>query len=490
MRRWLVRIASVAVLIVVVAALFYGATHLSPDRVTTVAEAVGALAALGALYLACTARPAWLFTLAIMLTPFAGNWPQLHVPGPVAPDRVLFVLGIVVVLFRSYVVGDLPRPRFGFAHAMMALAVLYAAVSAMAFHSLFQKGPGLLLVETFGILPFVSFWLGPVVFPTARERRILLGGLVIMAGYLGLTALFETAGPKALVFPRYILSSDVGIQAGRARGPFADAVANGVGLYVGAVASAIAVSQWRTHGWRIVAGVVCVLCLAGTVMTLERSIWIATGAATLVGLLASRVTRRRAIPIVTGIIAVAAIAIVAIPGLEAKVTSRLHNPESLYDRENSTNTALNMIRAKPLLGFGWNQYQADHDAYVQQSPNMPLTGTTIDLSSAYLTYAVELGLVGGTLWLLSVLMGAGGTALRRAPPDVEPWRVGLLALLVFFLVGEAAVPPTVFVNASLWLWAGAIAAIRYRPHPPLLAEPQRVEADRRRGIVLEPIESS
>jgi hypothetical protein len=32
---------------------------------------------------------------------------------------------------------------------------------------------------------------------------------------------------------------------------------------------------------------------------------------------------------------------------------------------------------------------------------------------------------------------------------------------VFVLVGEAAVPPTVFVNASLWLWAGVVAVARY-----------------------------
>jgi putative inorganic carbon (hco3(-)) transporter len=336
----------------------------------------------------------------------------------------------------------------------------------MADHQLLEKGPGLLLVETFGVLPFISFWLGPVIFPSARERAILLRALVVMAAYLGLTALLETTGPKSLVFPRYIMDPNVGLHYGRARGPFVDAVANGVGLYVGAVASAIALYQWRAMRWRVVAAAICVLCLGGIIMTLERSIWISAGAATIVALLASQRTRRFAVPVLVGLVAVCAIAIFTVPGLRANVSQRLNNPESLYDRENTTQTALAMIEAKPLLGFGWNQFQSAHLNYIRESPNIPLTATNIVLHNVYLTYAVELGLLGATLWLLAVILGAGGTALTRAPPDLEPWRIGLVALLVSFLIGEAAVPATVFVNASLWLWAGVVAVVRYPPVAP------------------------
>lgn len=455
--------------VIAAAALIIATPRLGSHGATEAVAIVGMLAAAALVYLVCTAEPVYIFTLAIMLTPFAGNWPQMHIPGPAAPDRLLFVMGIVCVLFRSYVLGNLPRPRFGASHAALALAVAYAAVSAMAYHSLLHKGPGLLLIETFGVLPFISFWLGPVIFPTERERAILLRGLVVMGAYLGLTALFETTGPKSLVFPRYIMDPNVGLHYGRARGPFVDAVANGVGLYVGAVASAIAAYKSRAVRWHVLTVGVCILCLAGTIMTLERSIWISSAAATLVALLASRATRRVAIPVLLTLAAVCAIAVFAIPGLHSSISQRLSNPESLYDRENTTQTALAMIRARPLSGFGWNQFQSAHDAYIQESPNIPLTATNIVLHSAYLTYAVELGLVGGSLWLLSVLLGAGGTALTRVPPELEPWRIGLVALLVFFLIGEAAVPPTVFVNASLWLWAGVVAVGRYPPGAPEFA---------------------
>jgi putative inorganic carbon (HCO3(-)) transporter len=442
--------------------LVLGASHLGVHGATDAVGILGMLAGVALVYLVCTAEPVYIFTLAIVLTPFASNWQQLHIPGPAAPDRLLFVIGALSVLCRSYLVGTLPRPRFAASHAVMALTLAYAAMSAVVWHNLFQKGPGLLLIETFGVLPFISFWLGPVIFPTERERMILLRALVVMGAYLGLTALLETTGPKALVWPRYIENPAVGLHFGRARGPFADAVANGVGLYVGAVSSAIAAYKWRAVRWRqVLAGAICLLCLAGTIMTLERSIWISTVVATIVGMLASRWTRRYAVPVIVGLAALCAVAIFAIPGLEKNVSQRLSSPESLYDRENATQTAIAMVEAKPLLGFGWNQFAARHDPYIRESPNIPLTGQDIVVHNVYLTYAVELGLVGATLWLLAVILGAGGTAITRAPPEIEPWRIGLVALLVFFLIGESAVPPTVFVNASLWLWAAVVAVVRY-----------------------------
>jgi putative inorganic carbon (hco3(-)) transporter len=460
------RVGLLAVLAPCVAALFAAAARLDPGGVPQAVEAVGIIVAVSGVYLLCTAAPVYVFTLAIILTPFAGNWQQLHIPGPAAPDRLLFVCGVGSVLFRAYVLGDLPRPRFGFPHTAMVAAVLFAAASALKYHDLLQKGPGFLLLETFGILPFITFWLGPVIFPTRRERSILLVALVAMAAYLGLTTLFEIAGPKSLVFPRYILSSDVGIQLGRGRGPFVDAVANGVGLFVGAVSSAIAAYQWRGIGRRILAGSVCALCLAGTIMTLERSIWISTAAATVAATLASRRTRKLVVPVIMGVATIAAVTIFAVPGLRSTFSQRLHSNESVYDRQNLQRTATNMIEARPLLGFGWDEFLPAHQPYIQQSPNIPLTATSNDLHSVYLTYAVDLGLLGGSLWVLALLLGVGGTALGRAPPELESWRVGLVALLVFFLIGEAFVPPTVFVNASLWLWAGLVAVVRYPPRAP------------------------
>ncbi len=97
------------------AALVLGAARLGSHGASEAEGIVGILAGAALVYLVCTAEPVYIFTLAIVLTPFAGNWQQLHVPGPAAPDRLLFVIGTLSVLFRSYVLvscrdlGSAPR---------------------------------------------------------------------------------------------------------------------------------------------------------------------------------------------------------------------------------------------------------------------------------------------------------------------------------------------------------------------------------------------
>jgi len=122
-----------------------------------------------------------------------------------------------------------------------------------------------------------------------------------------------------------------------------------------------------------------------------------------------------------------------------------------------------MIRARPVFGFGWQTYETEHLPYERQLPTIPLTASTVGLHNILLAYAVELGLVGAALWVIALLLGVGGALLARAPPDLQPWRLGLLALFVFFILQENSVPPTVFQNQMLWLWAGVVWTARYPP---------------------------
>jgi putative inorganic carbon (hco3(-)) transporter len=420
------------------------------------------LAVFAAGYLVWCAEPRYTFTLAIMAAPFAGHWQELGIPGQLAPERLLLIGGVLTVLLRGPGIRDRPRLRFEPVHWVMALTVLYACGSALFSGTLFQKEYGLELVEIFGILPFLVFTMGPVVFPTARERSTLLKGLVVLGAYLSLTTLFEMVGPQSLVFPSYILNPEVGIHFGRGRGPFADAVANGFGLYACALACAMAVWFWRSRPWRIFAGAVAVLCLVGTLLTLERSIWISTVAATLVAMLAAPATRRRVLPVLlVGALAIGA-ALVLVPGLSSKVEARASEQNSVWDRENLDRIAENMIDTRPLFGFGWGRYLESNGPYIQQAATYPLTATTDTISSYVLSYAVELGLVGVALWILMTLMGVGGAILTRGPPDIQPWRLTLLALFVFFAIVQSLVPPTVFPNLCLWLWAGVVWAGRHQ----------------------------
>jgi O-antigen ligase len=198
------------------------------------------------------------------------------------------------------------------------------------------------------------------------------------------------------------------------------------------------------------------------VLTIERSVWLGAAGGTVAALLATRATRRWLIPALVGGAVVVGVALLVIPQAYTKVTKQAANQYSIWDRENLANTAYNMIEARPLFGFGWQTYNEKHLPYEQQLTSIPLTATTAGLHNILLSYAVDLGLIGAALWTLGIVLGVGGALATRAPPDLQPWRLTLLALFVFFIIQENSVPPTVFQNQVLWLWAGLVWAARYQ----------------------------
>ena len=66
------------------------------------------------------------------------------------------------------------------------------------------------MLDRLSLVGFVLFFVAPKAFREESDRHILLGTLVALGAYLGLTALFETVGPDALVVPDYISDPSVG----------------------------------------------------------------------------------------------------------------------------------------------------------------------------------------------------------------------------------------------------------------------------------------
>ena len=137
--------------------------------------------------------------------------------------------------------------------------------------------------------------------------------------------------------------------------------------------------------------------------------------------------------------------------LELRFTTCINDQYPIWDRKNQTAAALRMIQARPLFGFGWNNYANTAVGYFRASRDYPLTGypssinqqatgsngqitsanldtVTGALHNSYLSYAVELGLVGAVLWLASVLWGLGSAVSSRGSSELRPWRLGFLLL--------------------------------------------------------------
>ena len=448
-------VVPVALVFAVAAAQAYRA----PSAVDGYQEALAIIAGAGLAAAALFVRPAWPFTAAIVLAAFNGHWDLLG--APFALDRLALVLAATSVLAREIAHRD-GRLRTLPVHWLMALVALYVFISAQFFGDL-DADARVGLLDRIGVIPFLAFFLAPFVFRTERDRRVLLGGLVGLGAYLGLTALIEYTGPRDIIFPSYINDPNQGIHIDRSRGPFLEAGLNGTVLYACAVAAAVAIAVWRDKRWRIFAALVLGLCALGVLLTVTRAIWLAAVIASPLALLAVPALRRYLIPAVAAgaVLVVAALAVV--PGLERRSEERRDDDRPLWDRRNSNRAAVDMLRDKPVLGFGWGRFEEDSTLYYRQSPDYPLTHVR-DLHNTYLSNAVELGVVGAALWLLALLAGIGGAVLRRGPPELRPWKAGLIAVALSQAVISATTPFD-FVLPALLLWTWAGVAWGWRPGP-------------------------
>jgi O-antigen ligase len=314
-----------------------------------------------------------------------------------------------------------------------------------------------MLIDQFGVLPFVVFAIAPVAFATERQRNILLGSLVAAGAYLSVTALLEKLKLYGWLVPSYIGDPGVGIHFGRARGPFVEAAQDGLALYGSAVAGAIALAVWRRPAARAVAAAVAVLAPVGVLLTVTRGAWVAAVAGTLVGLLATSALRRFAVPVaILGVVGVLA-AFAVTPGLAQDASERQSDQNPIYERRNTNAAALRMIAERPFTGFGFDRANANLDPYFRLHPNIPLVGAAAGIHNVYLQYAASLGLLGFGLWALAMAMAFGGALGARGSPGIDAWRAGFVALLVaWFVVGVFSPAHYAFTTLLVWTWAGVL----------------------------------
>ena len=408
-----------------------------------------------AAYVIWHADPAAVLCLGLSLSIFSGNWRYLGLPELIAPDRLLVAAAIATVLLRAPHARDRSPIELRPIHWLLAATVAYIVASALAAGT-FDKAALLRLTDRVGAVPFVLFALAPAMFAEARQRSVLLGCLVAVGLYLAVTSFFEALGLTALVLPHYISDAAIGIHQGRARGPFLEAVGNGIAIYITFVAAVIAAGTWTARWQRGVAIVTAVLCVASLLFTLTRSVWVGSAVATLVTMLVHPRLRRWLLPVAVSAAITVAASIAVIPGLAGKVQARESQQGPVWDRLNLSRAALNMAEARPLFGFGWDRFTAVGTDYFRQG-DYPLTaGVGIVVHSAYLSHLAELGLVGTSLWLLSCVLAMWLALRRRGPPEFEPWRYGLVAIAVQFFVVSAFVYPYLFGAVVLWLWAGIV----------------------------------
>lgn len=387
---------------------------------------------------------------------------------PFQPHRLFFAAAAVLFLLdRRYSLKEL---RLQSVHLVALLVVCVAGLSALD-HGILTTSYGFFALLDRLVVPYLVFTVAPIAFRREADRLLILKALTLIGIYLGLTALAEIFGPHALVFPRYILDPSVGSQFGRARGPFAESEADGLTLLASLWCATILARNAVSGFWRYLATVAASVAVIGSLLTLTRSIWLGLFLGALALAIADRRARRVLIAGTLALLALVSVALLTVPALSDKATSRLHDAGSVYDRRNTNAAAIRAIEDHPLTGVGWVQFIFVSDEYVRQNNDYPMTVTDIEIHNVVLSRTAELGIPGGFLWVLSVILGPV-VAVVRTPltSSARAWRFVLLGTISGWAVAVMTSPvPYPLPNILVWLFSALALA-------PALARPPDLES--------------
>jgi O-antigen ligase len=197
-------------------------------------------------------------------------------------DRIAFGILVFFVALRTMALRDkmpflagLSLPMLG----LLALAVL------RALREPFDTQNWSIIASKY-IVPFALFHIAVLVFRGASQRRHFEVFVVCALAYLVFIAIAFLVDARSLIFPRFILDDSLGFHPDRARGPFLQAVANGVSLNILGIL-VIALPQKN----KTVARLLWLVLPLAVLATMTRAVWIAFAASTTV--LGLRLVERR-----------------------------------------------------------------------------------------------------------------------------------------------------------------------------------------------------
>jgi len=387
--------------------------------------------------------PLFLITLTVMLF----RPPEIEF---YSLDRIALVILIFAVLVRTIVrqqrleLYRLTWPLFG----LMTMAV------ASALSHPFEARIWSVTAAKF-IVPFVFFHIAGRIFEDERDLRWLERFAMIVLAYLTFIALAFWIGAQECVFPRFILDPDLGIHTERARGPFLQAVANGVTLNL---LGLLAIDRYRVGCLRRAGPFVLLTSLPLAILaTKTRSVWLSFAISAGWVLFGSAEFRRNR-GVRWLLVALGGVVLVAmLNGMPNALEERLQDSSPVEFRMAAYRAGWSMFLEKPLSGWGASQLQSELADRIDG-----FKGESFVVHNTYFEILLEHGLLGFVLylWVVIELVRAG----RRKEALSAHGFVGSLQRLWPILVGIYLVNATFvvmnyqFVNGLLFAFAGILAA--------------------------------
>jgi putative inorganic carbon (hco3(-)) transporter len=371
-------------------------------------------------------------------------------------DRFAFALLILVVLLRVCV---LQRPVHFDAPAtwpMLALLFLafYGAVSQP------NDAETWSLFAAKWLVPFTLYHLATYIFDDAQSLRRFETFALVVLGYLCLTAIFFMFDIRQFIFPRYILDEGLGYHADRARGPFLQAVANGVALNL---LGLVALNSFRRKRLRGILALLFLIALPlAIVATKTRAVWLSFALSILALLFFSPSRRlRRACLCLALAGGIGLASVVAFADHNTSLSDRLEERGPVMFRMAVYQAGWEMFLEKPLAGWGATDMQTELSKRISDFHQEQFY-----FHNTYIEIVVQYGLVGLApyLWILVHLLKLGPG--RKPSPfyaessflDQEFRALWPLLLGVYLLNGTFVVMNYQFVNGFLFSVAGLLAA--------------------------------
>jgi len=186
-------------------------------------------------------------------------------------DRIAFLLLVFIVALRTMAARD--RIPFLPSISLPMLGLIALAVFR-ALREPFDAETWSLVASKF-VVPFVLMHIAILVFRGRAERKHFEIFLLLTLGYLAFTAIAFLGDARNLIFPRFILDESIGHHVGRARGPFLQAVANGVSLNMLGILALVLV-----QGRRKIVLLLWLLLPLAILATMTRAVWISFAVST------------------------------------------------------------------------------------------------------------------------------------------------------------------------------------------------------------------
>lgn len=353
-------------------------------------------------------------------------------------DR-LCLIGIATQLILRWRRGELRIQRLESLDVALGLFLLWliARTITQPLGSVLPDQPATLMHLVNGYL--IPFFLYAALRTSTLQPDKLKWPLILLTGlgvYLGLTAVLEMCKLWTLVFPSFISDPSLGIHFGRARGPMLQSVRLGVAL-LACLVPLIVYTVWlqplKRWSWTLCLALAPLIGL-GVVLTLTRSVWmgLALVIALLTWLCLRGVPRRTAV--VGMLFASLIIVVVKGPDLVAfkREYSAAETRESTYMRAAFAYISLEMFKDRPLMGYGFNQFQ------VYNRPYLADRSTDIRVESirgyvhhnSFLSLLVDLGVVGFGLYAFVGLAAGVQCYVLWQATQAPQWARGLVLVAV------------------------------------------------------------